>query len=132
MFNGLAFAAAILAMNATVPAQAADALASLVWKVRPVVVFGEGPDDPLFKRQIAALDAKAHALADYAIKVVPVTQADAALRKKLGVAPRGFVVVLVGKDGGVKQTWREPVEPARLFALIDTMPMRRDEVEGRR
>jgi hypothetical protein len=36
--------------------------------------------------------------------------------------------VLIGKDGSVK--WREqrPAEPAELFALIDSMPMRRQEM----
>ena len=130
--NRFACAAALLAIGAAVPAHAADALAALVWKARPVVVLSDSPDDPRFKRQLAALDAKAKALADYEIKVVPVPQADKALRQKLGVGPNGFAVVLVGKDGGVKETWREPVAPAKIFALIDTMPMRADEVRGRK
>ncbi|WP_158810214.1 DUF4174 domain-containing protein [Beijerinckia sp. L45] len=130
--NGFGFAAALLAMSATLPAQAADALAALVWKARPVVVLGDGPDDARFKQQVVALDAKARLLADYEIKVVAVPEPDAALRRKLGVGPKGFAVVLVGKDGGVKETWREPVAPAKIFALIDTMPMRADEVRARK
>ena len=132
MTHGFAFAAALLAISAARPAQAADALAALLWTARPVVVLGDGPDDPRFAKQIAALAAKARVLADYQIKVVPVPQADAALRQKLGVAAPGFAVVLVGKDGSVKETWREPVAPARILALIDRMPMRRDEVRGRK
>ena len=40
-----------------------------------------------------------------------------------------FVVILIGKDGGEKERFLEPVEPAYLFNLIDQMPMRRREVK---
>ena len=119
------------AVTAATAAKAADLLTSLRWKARPVVVFADSPDDPHLAGQLAALRAKARALADYDIKVVAPPAADAALRGKLGVPARGFAVVLVGKDGGVKETWREPVEPARIFSAIDAMPMRQDEVRRR-
>ncbi len=38
-----------------------------------------------------------------------------------------FVGLLIGKDGGVKKRFLRPVYPADLFALIDTMPMRKAE-----
>lgn len=39
-----------------------------------------------------------------------------------------FAVLLVGKDGGVKFRSARPVRAEELFALIDTMPMRRQEM----
>jgi hypothetical protein len=39
-----------------------------------------------------------------------------------------FAVLLVGKDGGVKLRSSRPVSAEDLFALIDTMPMRRREM----
>jgi hypothetical protein len=39
-----------------------------------------------------------------------------------------FTVLLVGKDGGVKLRSPGPVAAQELFALIDTMPMRRQEM----
>jgi hypothetical protein len=39
-----------------------------------------------------------------------------------------FMGWLIGKDGGVKETYRHPVDPAQLFGLIDTMPMRKSEM----
>lgn len=113
------------------PAEAADALAPLLWKQRAVVVFGAGGDDRR-KRQLAALQAKPRLLADYQTRLVAAAEDDETLRRKCGVRDRGFAVVLVGKDGGVKETWREPVDPARIFGLINRMPMRRDEVRARR
>lgn len=39
-----------------------------------------------------------------------------------------FRAWLIGKDGGVKETYTEPVAPNQLAGLIDTMPMRRQEM----
>lgn len=40
-----------------------------------------------------------------------------------------FLAVLVGKDGEVKQASAHPVTAAELFAIIDAMPMRRQEMK---
>ena len=39
-----------------------------------------------------------------------------------------FEAVLVGKDGGVKNRYREIVDPSAIFPFIDAMPMRMDEM----
>ncbi|GAA4404773.1 hypothetical protein GCM10023187_22520 [Nibrella viscosa] len=36
---------------------------------------------------------------------------------------------LIGKDGTIKKTFTEPVDPKSLFQLIDTMPMRKQEMK---
>ncbi len=54
-----------------------------------------------------------------------------ALRSDLKVSNDLFVVVLIGKDGGEKERFLEPVEPTQLFSLIDRMPMRRREMQER-
>ncbi len=36
---------------------------------------------------------------------------------------------LIGKDGGIKQTYKEPVSVKDLFATIDGMPMRKQEMK---
>lgn len=108
-----------------------DPLAGLAWKVRPLVVVADEAGDPRFQRQIASLQARAPDLADYDIKLIAVTAETAGIRRKLRLPATGFAVALVGKDGGVKQIWHAPVDPGRIFALIETMPMRRDEVRRR-
>jgi hypothetical protein len=102
-----------------------------LWKARPLVVVADQPTDPRFQKQIAGLEGRGRALEDYDIKLIAVTGESAALRRKLRLPAAGFAVALVGKDGGVKEAWRNPVDPDRIFALIDTMPMRRDEVRRR-
>ncbi len=107
-----------------------DPLPALKWKARPVVVLSDSRDDPRVARQIAALDRVATDVSDRNIKVVREARPGSALRKRLGVAERGFAVVLVGKDGTVKEVWHDPVDPKRIFTLIDQMPMRRREMRG--
>lgn len=38
-----------------------------------------------------------------------------------------FSAVLVGLDGTEKKRWTGPVDPRELFAIVDEMPMRRQE-----
>lgn len=51
----------------------------------------------------------------------------AAVRASLELEPDTFGLRLIGKDGTVKGTASEPVAMEELYALIDTMPMRRQE-----
>ena len=44
----------------------------------------------------------------------------------------GFTVILIGKNGGEKKRFLEPVQPAALFDIIDQMPMRRREMKTER
>ena len=41
-------------------------------------------------------------------------------------------VLLVGKDGGVKERRHEKVQPADFFDCIDAMPMRKAELRNKR
>ena len=46
---------------------------------------------------------------------------------------RGFTVILIGKDGGVKWTEQETaLDLPALFSLIDSMPMRKSESKSRK
>lgn len=50
----------------------------------------------------------------------------ATLRRTYKLPDRRFAVVLIGKDGDVKQRSATPVTAASLTATIDAMPMRRN------
>jgi protein-L-isoaspartate O-methyltransferase len=49
-----------------------------------------------------------------------------ALREQL--RPRGFMLVLIGKDGGVKLRKPFPWNVREISRVIDKMPMRRQEI----
>lgn len=103
-------------------------LADLKWVARPVVVLADTPEDPAFKRQLALLEARKGELAQRDVIVItdtdPETRSD--LRKKL--RPRGFMLVLIGKDGGVKLRKPFPWDVRELSRQIDKMPMRQQEI----
>lgn len=103
-------------------------LDDLRWEKRPVLVFATSPDDPAFLRQMTLFRTAAEGLADRDILVLHDTApaTSGALRQSL--SPKGFTVMLVGKDGGVKLRQHHPLTADALFATIDRMPMRRAEV----
>ncbi|MEL7303636.1 MAG: DUF4174 domain-containing protein [Pseudomonadota bacterium] len=133
------------AMMVTIaPTATADAMSAYRWKNRPLLVFAPSNSAGALRRQSQLLNGKAAGLRDRDMVVVRVVGdrvsarggrgpglSAAALRKRYGVAPGGFRVILVGKDGGAKLSSGAPVSMGRVFRLIDGMPMRRQEMRRR-
>ncbi len=96
---------------------------------RLVVVVGQ-PSDPRATQQHASLEQDAAALRERDVVMQDITpEAARRERPELGVNSRtAFEVLLVGKDGGVKLRRDKPVAASEIIALIDTMPMRRNEM----
>lgn len=53
------------------------------------------------------------------------------LREEWSASGRRFEVLLVGKDGTVKERFEAPVDGQSIYALIDAMPMRKAELRTR-
>lgn len=51
------------------------------------------------------------------------------LQEKFEIDPANFVLILVGKDGGVKLRKEEYTLMSDIFDLIDSMPMRKQEMK---
>ena len=95
---------------------------------RLVVVVAE-PNDPRAVQENAMLKQDEAGLRSRDVVVQNLTPEAARLRDDLGVGPRTtFEVILVGKDGGVKLRRGQPVAASEISALIDTMPMRQEEM----
>ncbi len=107
-------------------------LADFLWTHRPLVIFSDSPSDPRYTDQIEMLRADLGALEERDVMVLTDTDpaAQSPLRSKL--RPRGFVIVLVGKDGVVKLRKPTPWTVRELSRAIDKMPMRREEIRVRR
>ncbi|MEL7166722.1 MAG: DUF4174 domain-containing protein [Pseudomonadota bacterium] len=107
-------------------------LEQFVWEKRPVIVFADSPNDPNFGLQMEYLEARADELAERDVVVLTDTDPRAAgpLREKL--RPRGFMLVLIGKDGGVKLRKPFPWDVRELTRTIDKMPVRQREIRERR
>ncbi|MEM6662569.1 MAG: DUF4174 domain-containing protein [Pseudomonadota bacterium] len=95
------------------------------WQHRPILVFAAS-EDPRLKQQMGRFDAAAEDLADRDNILIVDTEPASALRARF--RPADFTVILVGKDGGEKFRRNGLVDPDELNALIDTMPMRLQEM----
>jgi len=118
-------------LTAGVAMAADDPLAASRWKARVVVIAAPSADDPRLARQRKDLAAVQDGLRERAITVMEAVGDGAEARRqrvRLGLGEAAFRVVLVGKDGTVKRSDDRPVSPDTLFATIDAMPMRRDEM----
>lgn len=107
-------------------------LESLLWTKRAIVVFADSPADPRFHEQIELLKKHEPELVDR--DVVVLTDTDPAARSPIRtkLRPRGFQMVLVDKDGGVKLRKPSPWSVREITRTIDKTTMRLREVEERR
>ncbi|MEM6593663.1 MAG: DUF4174 domain-containing protein [Pseudomonadota bacterium] len=116
-----------------VPQEMGEAnLGDFLWEKRPIVVFADTPRDPAFIRQLELLADRPEALSARDVVILTDTDPNALseLRKKL--RPRGFMLVLIGKDGGVKLRKPFPWDVRELSRAIDKMPLRQQEIRDRR
>lgn len=102
-----------------------------VWRNRLIVLFADSPNHPLIAEQTELLIAAAKELLDRDIIILTDTapSAKTPLRQKL--RPRGFVVVLIGKDGEVKFRKPFPWSVREISRAIDKMPLRQLELQSR-
>lgn len=107
-------------------------LDAYLWVKRPIVVFADNPADPRFQQQIALLKKGADQLEvrDVVVLADSDPAANSALRETL--RPRGFMMVLVGKDGTVYLRKPSPWNVREITRSIDKLPLRQQEERDRR
>jgi len=115
------------------PLQAIDVnLNDFLWKKRPVVVFADNENDPRYRDQVQFLQEQQQEMIKRDVVVVvdanPEDNSD--LREKL--RPRGFMMVLIDKDGGVVLRKPFPWNVRELSRAIDSLPLRQLEIRDRR
>lgn len=106
------------------------------WKQRLLVVFAPQGDDRAYLAQQRLIEGSAALLTERDLIVLHVVATanagDAvAARQRFQVASSQFTLVLVGKDGSVKQQWHQPTALSEIAVLIDGMPMRQQEQRQR-
>ena len=122
------------------------------WRSRPLLVFAAGDRDPQYAKLAGELSARTSDMAERDVVVVTclgtrdghvrefddpaggeklLTVEDVeALRLRFDVELNDFCMVLIGLDGTEKRRDAEAVPLDDLFAEIDAMPMRREEMGG--
>lgn len=107
-------------------------LDSFLWTARPIIVFADTPADPRFQQQIELLKREEALLADRDVVVLTDTDPSARSPIRIKLRPRGFQMVLVDKDGGIKLRKPFPWSVRDITRSIDKTPLRLREVEERR
>ncbi|WP_422029452.1 DUF4174 domain-containing protein [Roseovarius sp.] len=107
-------------------------LEEFMWTKRPLVVFADSPADPRYVQQMEYINERLDDLALRDVVVLTDTErgADTALRREL--RPRGFMLVLIGKDGTIYLRKPLPWSVREISRVIDKLPMRQQEVRERR
>lgn len=107
-------------------------VAEFQWVNRLLVVFADSPADPRFVQQMEMLEALPEELAER--DVIVLSDANPALKTALRTKyrPRGFMLVLVGKDGTVYLRKPLPWDVREISRSIDKLPTRQQEIRDRR
>ena len=109
------------------PADMAD-LSEFRWKKRPVVVFADSKNDPAYIEQMEFLEDQTEELIRRDVIVLTDTDPEARSALRLKMRPRGFMLVLVGKDGGIKLRKPRPWDVREITRSIDKMTIRQREI----
>lgn len=120
------------------------------WKNRVVLIMSKNEDSKPYPQQIAQLVRLPKELKERKILIYEVLPRQYRIKNYLNKEKRskwisssllyeqygnkegGFQVVLIGLDGGVKLKSSNLLKVSELFATIDSMPMRRAEMEYKR
>jgi Domain of unknown function (DUF4174) len=110
-------------------------LESMQWKKRVVMVYCPKVSDTEFKLQKKWLSEVGKDIMERDLTVIDCVESNLSaedalhLKERFKYTPNHFCFWLIGKDGEVKLISNKPVKPEQLFGLIDSMPMRREEMK---
>lgn len=151
---GMGLSQQVSPQEGAAPRQTAEtSLAAQKEVARPLLIFAHSSSDPSFRRQMEMLGVSpaiqrdgVNELAERGVVVIPIlkvgtftvdsakslfraltAEESASARKRFGVKPSGFKVVLIGTDGTAKRLWQKPVASETIVDLIETMPGRKRE-----
>ncbi len=120
------------------------------WENRVILIVSQNEDSKTYNQQIAQLSRFPKELKERKILVYEILPERYRIMNYLNKEKKGkwisssllygqygnkqevFKVILIGLDGGVKLNSSNVLIPSELFATIDSMPMRRAEMENKR
>ena len=92
---------------------------NLIWEKRPVLIFSNSHLDPNLKQQIKMFASDPNALLsrDVQVFVDHTPEPNSNLRKRF--RPKGFLIILIGKDGQIKLRKNTPWSAREITRVID-------------
>jgi hypothetical protein len=117
-------------------------LSKFQWKNRLLLIFAPDENDSLFKKLQSEIITQEAEVEDRDLIIFELfglgssrmnralldqSKVDS-IRRHFSVPQRSFRVILIGKDGGIKLKRNGQIDLETIFELIDSMPMRKDEI----
>jgi len=121
-------------------------LSQFQWKNRLLLIFAPDENDSLFKKLQSEIIAQEAEVKDGDLIIFELfglgssrmnralldqSKVDS-IRRHFSVPQRSFRVILIGKDGGIKLKRNDQIDLETIFELIDSMPMRKDEIRQKK
>ena len=119
-------------------------LSSRRWENRLLLILVEDTDHPVYQDQISELNRDMAGVEDRRLIVYTIKPDEFATGLKISAWTSSddlyadnkqlegeFEIILIGLDGGIKLRQAELLKNDKLFAFIDAMPMRRNELRKR-
>lgn len=103
-----------------------------LWIKRLLVVFADAPADPQYIEQMGYITDRLDALTYRDVVVITDTDPSARSEVRQRLRPRGFNLVLIGKDGEIYLRKPAPWNVREIVRSIDKLPARQREMrEGK-
>ena len=112
------------------------------WRNRLVLLFAPDIENAALKKQMDIFTTEAAGLTERKLRIIQITPntlndnqehvqyiKDDRFFKKYKIPKNQFTIILIGLDGGEKLRQTKPLDTTTLFAIIDGMPMRRQELK---
>ena len=137
---------ALIVVSSVLASQHASAMdvdiERFLWKKRLLLIFSLERADPLFNSLINEISSRRGDVEDRDLVIFEILESGASkmnsselepqkaasFRERFEIPETTFTVILLGKDGGIKLKRKDHVRLEDIFLLIDSMPMRQDEM----
>ena len=121
-------------------------LTQFQWKNRLLLIFAQDGNHPLFQdlqsqilaqkaevddRDLIVFEVPAQGPARMNTNTLDRKEADS-IRNHFAIPSDEYSLILVGKDGGIKLKRKDQVDLKEVFELIDSMPMRQNEMRQKK
>ncbi len=127
-----AAAAETAAEDGIVLPAAETSLDAWLWLKRPVVVFADSPADPRYVQQMQLILERTDALDERDVVVITDTDPKARSDVRQALRARGFMLVIIAKDGTIVTRKPAPWDVREISRSIDKLPLRQQEIRDRR
>lgn len=132
----------LISSSGTASAKNGVELGDYLWKKRPLLLFAPSPNSPVYRPVPDSLSAHLEQIHDRHMVIIEVFQnglvridgkSDSrhtaeSFRQQFSAKKGELTAILVGKDGGLKLRQKGSLDLGEIFSLIDTMPMRQQEM----